>query len=77
MIVFWDHVISHANKSSNVAFLKEDRRVSVVATRAKLQLIMCELACLKNTFRQPAWQKGGLGYWIEGAQGEALPLRVS
>ena len=33
-----DHVISHANRSSDVAFLKEGRRVSVVATRAKLQL---------------------------------------
>jgi hypothetical protein len=40
MIVFWDHVISHANKSSDVAFLKEHRRVSVVAARAKLRLIM-------------------------------------
>lgn len=40
MIVFWDHVISRAEKSSDVGFLKEDRRVNVAATRAKLQLVI-------------------------------------
>ena len=40
VIAFWNHIISHANNSSDVAFLKENRRVNVVATCARLQLIM-------------------------------------
>ena len=51
LIVLWDHVISHAERSSDVGFFKDDRRANVASTRAKIQLVMfTRLDMLEESF---------------------------